>query len=59
MDKTDFEDIRATTLGALTHGPLHHTIQDDKGLLDEIKNLSVQSPLDNLRAAAGRFLTKP
>jgi hypothetical protein len=59
MDKDDFEDIRATALGALTNGPLHHIVHDDKVLLDEIKNLSAQSPLDNLRAAAGRFLIKP
>jgi hypothetical protein len=59
MDNTDFEDIRATALGALANGPLHHIIHDDPGFLDEIKNLGAQTPLTNLRAAAGRFLTKP
>jgi hypothetical protein len=59
MDNNDFEDIRATALGALANGPLHHIIHDDGGFLDQIKKLGAQTPLDNLRAAAGRFLTKP
>jgi len=59
QDPTDFEDIRASTLGALVNTPLHQVIRDNVGFLDEVKNLSAQTPLANLRAAAGRFLTKP
>jgi hypothetical protein len=55
-DHTDYEDIRASTLGALVNTPLHQAIRDSAGFLDEIKNLSAQSPLSNLREAAGRFL---
>lgn len=57
-DHTDFEDIRATALGALVNTPLHQVVRDSSTFLDEVKNLSVQTPLANLRAAAGRFLTK-
>jgi len=58
QDPTDFEDIRASTLGALVNTPLHQVIRDNAGFLDQVKNLSAQSPLTNLRAAAGRFLAK-
>jgi hypothetical protein len=58
-DHTDFEDIRASTLGALVNTPLHQVIRNNAGFLDAVKNLSVQTPLDNLRMAAGRFLAKP
>jgi hypothetical protein len=57
-DHSDFEDIRASALGALVDTPLHQVVRDNAGLLDEIKNLSAQTPLTNLRAAAGRFLAK-
>jgi hypothetical protein len=57
-DHSDFEDIRASALGALVNTPLHQVVRDNAGFLDEVKNLSAQSPLDNLRAAAGRFLAK-
>jgi hypothetical protein len=57
-DQHDFEDIRASTLGALANTPLHQVIRDNTGFLDAVKNLSAQSPLADLRAAAGRFLAK-
>lgn len=57
-DHGDFEDIRASALGALVNTPLHQAIRDKSGFLDEVKNLSAQTPLGNLRAAAGRFLAK-
>lgn len=57
-DHSDFEDIRASALGALVNTPLHQVIRDNAGFLDEVKNLSTQTPLGNLRAAAGRFLAK-
>jgi hypothetical protein len=58
-DHTDFEDIRASTLGALVNTPLHQVVRNTAGFLDEVKNLSAQTPLSNLRTAAGRFLAKP
>jgi hypothetical protein len=58
-DHGDFEDIRASALGALANTSLHQVIRDNAGFLDAVKNLSAQSPLGNLRAAAGRFLAKP
>lgn len=58
-DDKDYEDIRATTLGALANTPLHHVIRDNGDFLDKVKNLNVQTPLGNLRAAAERFLAKP
>jgi hypothetical protein len=57
-DHGDFEDIRASALGALVNTPLHQVVRDNAGFLDEVKNLSAQTPLGNLRAAAGRFLAK-
>jgi hypothetical protein len=57
-DHSDFEDIRASALGALANTPLHHLIRDNADFLDEIKTLGAQSPLTNLRAAAGRFLAR-
>jgi hypothetical protein len=57
-DHSDFEDIRASALGALVNTPLHQVVRDNAGFLDEVKNLSAQTPFDNLRAAAGRFLAK-
>jgi hypothetical protein len=55
-DHSDFEDIRASALGALANTPLHHLVRDNADFLNEIKTLGAQSPLTNLRAAAGRFL---
>jgi hypothetical protein len=55
-DHSDFEDIRASALGALANTPLHHVIRDNVDFLDAVKDLGAQSPLTNLRAAAGRFL---
>jgi hypothetical protein len=55
-DHSDFEDIRASALGALANTPLHHVIRDNAEFLDAVKTLGAQSPLANLRAAAGRFL---
>ena len=57
-DHGDYEDIRASALGALANTPLHHVIRDNADFLDEIKTLGAQSPLTNLRAAAGRFLAR-
>jgi hypothetical protein len=57
-DHSDFEDIRASALGALANTPLHHIIRDNADFLSEIKTLGAQSPLTNLRAAAGRFLAR-
>jgi hypothetical protein len=58
-DHSDFEDIRASTLGALANTPLHQAIRDHTDFLDAVRNLDTHSsPLDNLRAAAHRFLTK-
>jgi len=57
-DHGDYEDVRASALGALANTPLHHVIRDNAKFLDEIKTLGAQSPLENLRAAAGRFLTR-
>ena len=57
-DHSDFEDIRASALGALANTPLHHVIRDNADFLNEIKSLGAQRPLTNLRAAAGRFLAR-
>jgi hypothetical protein len=57
-DHDDFEDIRASALGALANTPLHQAIRDHTDFLDAVRNLDTKSPLDNLRAAAHRFLTK-
>jgi hypothetical protein len=57
-DPTDYEDIRASALGALANTPLHHVIRDNADFLNEVKTLGAQSPLTNLRAAAGRFLAR-
>ncbi len=57
-DQNDFEDIRASALGALVNTPLHQVVRANAGFLDAVKNLNAQAPLANLRAAAGRFLAK-
>jgi hypothetical protein len=57
-DSSDFEDIRATSLGALAGAPEHQALRDDPGFRDQVKQLSTQAPLANLRAAADRLLSK-
>jgi hypothetical protein len=57
-DHSDFEDIRASALGALANTPLHHVIRDNQDFLEAVRNLNTQGPLGDLRAAAHRFLTK-
>jgi hypothetical protein len=57
-DHSDFEDIRASALGALANNPLHHVIRDNQDFLEAVRNLNTQGPLGDLRAAAHRFLTK-
>jgi hypothetical protein len=58
-DHNDFEDIRASALGALANTPLHQVIRGNTDFLNAVKTLNTQSPLSNLSAAAGRFLAKP
>jgi hypothetical protein len=58
-DQGDFEDIRATALGALANVPHQQVIRDNTDFLDVVRNLTGQTPLSNLREAAGRFLAKP
>jgi hypothetical protein len=55
-DSKDFEDIRATVLGALTHGAEHHNVRSDQGFVDRIRQIAAETPLANLRAAAGKFM---
>ena len=57
-DSIDYEDIRASTLRALANTPLHEAIRDHTDFLDSVRNLGAESPLDNLRTAAHRFLTR-
>lgn len=57
-DHSDFEDIRASALGALANTPLHHVIRDNHDFLEAVRNINAQAPLKNLRDAAHRFLTK-
>jgi hypothetical protein len=57
-DKGDFEDIRASALGALVNTPLHDVVRGNADFLNEVKTLSADGPLKNLSAAASRFLTK-
>jgi hypothetical protein len=57
-DSSDFEDIRATSLGALASAPEHQALRDDPGFRAQVKELSTQAPLANLRAAADRLLSK-
>jgi hypothetical protein len=57
-DQHDFEEIRASALGALANTSLHRVVGANTAFLDAVKNLSAQEPLADLRAAAGRFLAK-
>jgi hypothetical protein len=59
LDDSDFEDIRATSLGALATAPEHQALRQDSGFVERIKQLEAASPLANLSAAAGRFVAKP
>jgi hypothetical protein len=59
LDNSDFEDIRATSLGALASAPDHQALRHDSGFMEQVKQLEAAGPLANLRAAAGRFMAKP
>ena len=59
MDDSDFEDIRATTLGALANAPEHTGLRGDPDFLDRVRQLGAQGSLANLRAAAMRLMAKP
>jgi hypothetical protein len=59
MDDSDFEDIRATALGALANGPEHQALRSDSQFLEQVRQLGAQAPLPNLRAAAIRLMTRP
>jgi hypothetical protein len=56
MDEKDYEDIRATTLGALTHMAVHQSVRSDRGFVERIRQIEATTPLQNLRATAGRFM---
>jgi hypothetical protein len=58
-DDTDFEDIRATTLGALAGAPEHGHLRSDPNFMARIVRLGAQAALPNLRAAAMRLIRKP
>lgn len=58
VDDSDYEDIRATSLGALASAPEHQALRSDPGFLDQVRQLGAQAPLKNLRAAANRLMTK-
>jgi hypothetical protein len=57
MDNSDFADIRATSLGALANAP--NALLGDSSFVDRVKQLGIESPSANLRAAAERLITKP
>ncbi|ABD06872.1 hypothetical protein RPB_2166 [Rhodopseudomonas palustris HaA2] len=56
-DTSDFEDIRASALGALAN-TAHEPLREDKSFVDEIRTLGAQNELGNLNAAANRFLQR-
>lgn len=56
-DTADFEDIRASALGALA-STTHEPLRNDKTFLDEVRTLGAQDALGNLNAAANRFLSR-
>ncbi|MEA2760380.1 MAG: hypothetical protein QOH65_2993 [Methylobacteriaceae bacterium] len=58
LDKSDFEDIRATALGALANAPDHQHLFHDTAFIDAIKKLGSEGPLQNLHSAVGRFMSK-
>jgi hypothetical protein len=55
-DSKDYEDIRATALGALTHAAEHLNTRSDQGFVDRVRQIAAETPLANLRAAAGKFM---
>jgi hypothetical protein len=60
LDDSDYEDIRATSLGALASAPEHHELREDPTFLDRVRKISAaEGPLTNLRAAAARLMKKP
>jgi hypothetical protein len=56
-DDKDYEDIRATALGALAHLADRQDLHGDSRFMDRVKELA-SAPLQNLRASAGRFMQK-
>jgi hypothetical protein len=58
-DDNDYEDIRATTLGALAGAPEHGHLRSDANFMDRVVQLGAQNALPNLRAAAMRLIRKP
>jgi|HubBroStandDraft_6_1064221.scaffolds.fasta_scaffold77848_2 hypothetical protein len=59
MDKSDSEDIRATTLGALANAPDHHVLHGDSDFLDTVRQLGADNTLKDLSLAARRMIAKP
>jgi len=57
MDGSDYEDIRATTLGALASAPEYQALRSDSTFLDQVRQLGAQTSLKNLRAAANRLMS--
>jgi hypothetical protein len=57
MDDSDYEDIRATSLGALASAPEHHAVRSHPDFLEQVRQLGAQPQLKNLRAAANRLIT--
>ena len=55
-DDKDYEDIRATTLSALTHMADRANLSGDSGFVDRVREIASSTPLANLRAVAGRFM---
>jgi hypothetical protein len=55
-DDKDYEDIRATALGALTHLAEHHAVNRDQDFVARVREIAASTPLQNLRATAGRFM---
>ncbi|WP_158810409.1 hypothetical protein [Beijerinckia sp. L45] len=59
FDGSDFDDIRATSIGALTNAPDQTTLRADAPLVDQIKRLEDRSGAGVLQSAASLFLAKP
>jgi hypothetical protein len=55
-DKSDFEDIRASVIGALANAP--ETAQVGATFLKTMRDLGSQTVLKNLKTAAERYLTR-
>lgn len=58
MDDGDFDDIRATSLGALANAK-ENILHNDQSLLSQVVKLGIEGAHDSLRAAAGRLIKKP